>query len=342
MGVPEKTGVGVVNLGIAAVAGLLAWQGPVPGGDVHILIVSGIGGQPQYSDAFHSWGVSMVDAARDRLKIPLENINYLAERPDRDPDRIQGRSTKENVERVLAELEQRVGPTDRVFILLIGHGSANGEESRFNLPGPDITAAQFAEHLDKFPTQMVVLANTSSASGDFVSVLSGPNRVILTATKTGFERNETIFGRFFVEAFAQDGADVDKDERISVLEAFNYARLQVARTYEADKRLLTEHAVLDDNGDGEGSTEPDPDTSDGALARALFLDRLGTVAAGPASGDAVLVALYKEKREIETQIQALRKVKDQIGEEDYEAQLEELLVRLALKNREVRTREEGR
>lgn len=342
MGVPEKTGVGVVNLGIAAVAGLLAWQGPVPGGDIHILIVSGIGGQPQYSDAFHSWGVSMVDAARDRLKLPLENINYLAERPDRDPDRIQGRSTKENVERVLAELEQRVGPTDRVFILLIGHGSANGEESRFNLPGPDITAAQFAEHLDKFPTQMVVLANTSSASGDFVSVLSGPNRVILTATKTGFERNETIFGRFFVEAFAQDGADVDKDERISVLEAFNYARLQVARTYEADKRLLTEHAVLDDNGDGEGSTEPDPDTSDGALARALFLDRLGNVAAGPAGGDSVLVALYKEKREIETQIQALRKVKDQIGEEDYEAQLEELLVRLALKNREVRTREEGR
>ncbi len=320
----------------------MAWQGQVAGGDVHILIVSGIGGQQQYSDAFHSWGVSMVDAARDRLKLPPENINYLAERPDRDPERIQGRSTKENVERALAELAQRAGPTDRVFILLIGHGSVNGEESRFNLPGPDITAAQFAEHLARFATQTVVLANTSSASGEFVSVLSGPNRVILTATKTGFERNETIFGQFFVEAFAEDGADVDKDERISVLEAFNYARLQVARTYEADKRLLTEHAVLDDNADGEGSTEPDPDASDGALARGLFLDRLGTVAAGPAGGDSVLVVLYNEKREIETQIQTLRNVKDQIEEEDYEAQLEELLVRLALKNREVRAREEGR
>ncbi len=331
-----------MRTGIVAAAALLAWQGSSGGGDSHLLIVSGVGGQPQYSDAFFRWGASMVDAGRGRLGLPSENIVFLAEDPERDSERIQGRSTKANVERVLAELAARVSPTDRIFILLIGHGSVNADEPRFNVPGPDITAAQLGEQLDKFPTQTVVVANTSSASGDFVSILSGPNRVILTATKTGFERNETIFGEYFVEAFAADGADVDKDERVSVLEAFNYARLQVARSYESDNRLLTEHAVLDDNGDGEGSTEPDPVTSDGALARTLFLDRIGVVAAGPDGTDSVLVAMYDEKREIEARIATLRNLRDQLEQQDYEAQLEEWLVQLALKNREIRNREGGR
>ena len=166
--------------------------------------------------------------------------------------------------------------------------------------------------------------------------------MILTATKTGFERNETVFTEFFVEAFAQDGADVDKDERVSVLEAFNYARLQTARSYEADKRLLTEHAMLDDNGDGEGSTRPDSSETDGALARTLFLDRVGVVGFGAAAGDSLLVALYDQKRRLEAQIATLGNLKGQLAEEDYEAQLEELLVELALTNRGIREREGGR
>ena len=319
--------------------GMLAWQAGVGERDSHLLIVSGIGGQPQYSDAFHRWGMTLVTAATDRWGLPPSNVVYLAEQPERDPARIGGRSTKENVERALSEMAQRSGPMDRIFIVLIGHGSTRGEESHFNLPGPDIAAAELAKLLQQFPTQTVVLANTSSASGGFVSVLSGPNRVIVTATKTGFERNEAIFGEFFVEAFAADGADVDKNERVSVLEAFDYARLQVARRYEDDNRLLTEHAVLDDNGDGEGSTEPDPNTSDGALARTLFLDRLGAVAAGPDSDDSVLVALYNEKGDLEERIGALRNLKEAMELEVYEAELENLLVQLALKNRAIRARE---
>ena len=322
-----------------AIAGFLPWQAPV--GESHLLIVSGIGGQPQYREAFLRWGASMVDAAIGRLNLPNENVVYLAEAPERDTERIRGRSTKQNVARAFDELAERVGPTDRVFILLIGHGSSDGEESRFNLPGPDITAEELADHLAKFPSQVVVLANTSSASGDFLSVLSGPNRVILTATKTGFERNETIFGEFFVEAFASEGADVDKDERISVLEAFNYAKREVVRRYESGNRLLTEHAILDDNGDGEGSTEPDPQAADGSLAHTLFLDHYGT-AAGTASDDSVLIALYDEKQKLEAQIATLINLKDQMEEEVYQAELEELLVQLALKNREIREREGGR
>lgn len=318
---------------------VLAFQ--VQGGDSHLLIVSGIGGQPQYSDAFHRWGTALYDAATERLGLPASNVTYLAEQAERDP-RIQARSTKDNLEQALTDIGTRAGPADRVFVVLIGHGSTNNDEPRFNLPGPDIAAVELAEHFrTKFPTQLVVLANTSSASGDFLSILSGPGRVIVTATKTGFERNETVFGEFFVEAFAGDGADVDKDERVSLLEAFNYARIETARSYEDDERLLTEHAMLDDNGDGEGSTEPDPqqEGGDGALARTLFLDRVGVMVAGHTAGDSVLAVLYNEKRSLEERIATLTNLKGQMEEAAYEAELEELLVELALKNRAIRERE---
>jgi hypothetical protein len=328
--------------GALLVSTLLALQ--VQAGDSHLLIVSGIGGQPQYSDAFHRWGTALYDAATERLELPEANVVYLAERADRDP-RIHARSTKENFEQALADIGAKAGPADRVFVVLIGHGSTNNDEPRFNLPGPDIAAAELAEHFRAtFPTQLVVLANTSSASGDFLAILSGPGRVIVTATKTGFERNETIFGQFFVEAFVGDGADVDKDERVSLLEAFNYARIETARSYEDDQRLLTEHAMLDDNGDGEGSTEPDPqgEGSDGALARTLFLDRVGVMLAGHTEADSVLAALYNEKRGLEERIATLTNLKDEMEEAVYEAELEELLVELALKNRAIREREAAR
>ncbi len=308
-------------------------------GDSHVLIVSGIGGQTQYSETFYGWGASMFDAAKERLGLPAANVVYLSERPERDPERIHARSTKDNVEKAFDDLARRVAPTDRILILLIGHGTGSGAESRFNLPGPDISATELAAQLDKFPTQTVVLVNTASASGDFVPVLSGPNRVLVTATKTGFERNETVFGEFFVEAFASDGADTDKDDRVSILEAFTYARREVTRRYEDGNRLLTEHALLDDNGDGEGSTEPDAAAVDGAFARTVFLDRRGVMAMDATSGDSVLVALYNEKRELETRIAALTNLKNQMEQTVYETELETLLVELALKNREIRARE---
>jgi hypothetical protein len=338
--VAEARVIGVLPV-LALVA--LAWQGPPPG-DSHLLIVTGLGGEDKYREAFYQLGAAMVDAATNRFGLADSNIVFLGEKVERDSERIDGRSTKENVERALVALAERAGPRDRVFILLIGHGSStgSGEEARFNLPGPDVTAGDFLTLLGRLPTQQVILANTASASGDFVKVLSGPNRTIVTATKTGFERNETIFGKFFVEAFTGDGADVDKNERISVLEAFNYARLQVARTYEEEDKLLTEHAMLDDNGDGEGSGEPDPQSSDGARAQQLFLSA-GVTAGVRAvvTDDPVLVALYGERQRIEEQIEALKLRKEQMPPEEYETRLEDLLVELALKSQEIREREKG-
>ncbi len=307
----------------------------------HLIVISGLGGEPKYSEAFHRWAVTLMDAAVDRYGLPESNVIYVAETIDRDPTRISARSTQENVERALTDVAQRAGPDDQVFIFLIGHGNVRDGEARLNLPGPDMTAADFAKLLEAFPSQKIIFVNTASASGDFIQALAGVNRAIITATKSGYERNETVFAEYFVQAFSEDGADIDKDERVSVLEAFNYARRETMRLYEAGDRLLTEHALLDDNADGEGSAEPDPRESDGQLAQSLFLvAATGTPeSVNPASPE--LAALYREKQALEEQIAALRARKDELNAEAYEQQLEDLLVELIFKTRAIRELEGG-
>jgi hypothetical protein len=335
MGIPPAQGARVRAIRAGFLAFLLL-PTPLAAQQSYLLVVSGLSGEPRYADRFHDWATTMMAAAQDSWGVTQDNIVYLAEKTDRDPQRIAARSTGENVESAAQELAGRAGPGDLVFILLIGHGSTADGEARINLPGPDMSAADFAKLLERFATQTVVFVNTASASGDFIPELSGENRAIITATRSSRERNETIFGEHFVEAYAADGADVDKDERVSALEAFDYARREVARVYEADGRLLTEHALLDDDGDGQGSTDPDPRAgSEGRLARTLFLMGGATVAAD-APADPRLAALYGEKRALEEEIAALRLRKDELSTEAYEQELEDLLVELALKTRQIR------
>ena len=304
----------------------------------HLVVISGLSGEARYAAAFHDWATTLIAAAQERWGVPQSNIVFLAEKTERDPERINARSTRENIETTLQTLAVRAGAEDQVFIVLIGHGSTSDGESKFNLPGPDMTAADFARVLDAFPTQTICFVNAASASGEFVPALSGGRRAIITATKTRHERNETVFAAFFVEAYAGDGADVDKDQRVSLLEAFNYASREVARAYEDDGKLLTEHAMLDDDGDGEGTAEPDPQsTSDGRLAMTLFLAGTGEpVLAAETPSDPRLAALYGEKRQLEQQIADLRRQKDVLDPETYDQRLEELLVELALVTREIR------
>ncbi|HAK55209.1 MAG: hypothetical protein QF463_14695 [Vicinamibacterales bacterium] len=373
----------------------------------HVIVVSGLGGAQEYRDRFHDWSTRLVDAAVERHGIPADQVVYLAERPDRDPERIEARSTWENVQTAITAVAERAAAADLVLIVLIGHGSSSGGASQFNLPGPDPTVDDFAVALDELRAQRVVFVNTASASGEFVAGLSGPNRTIITATKTARERNETKFGGFFVDAIAgpiaaarpveemdatpdteappgarvgatilmpdgsvdaleastkpddpddpddtapepaaedaiDDAADANKDGRTSLLEAFDYARREVARVYEQDGLLLTEHAMLDDNGDGEGSDEPDPVAigADGRVAQSLFFTAGPVRAANELeTDDPALLALYAERRTIEERVEAHRMLKDGLATDVYEQELERLLVELALKNREVREAE---
>lgn len=298
----------------------------------HVLVVSGIGGEPRYQQRFVETGLAVVTAAETRLGIPAERIQFLAEDPGRDP-RIAGRSTKEEVTASLERLAQAVEPEATVLIVLIGHGSAGAQGARINLPGPDLTATDFAATLVPFATQQLIVVNAASASGDWARVLAGPNRVVLTATRSAAEREETHFGTHFAAALATDDADGDKDGRLSVLEAFEYARREVERVYERDQRLRTEHPLLEADGDGVGSLEPVMTEGDGAVAAALFL---GDVRDG---GAAALTGLAAVRDSLEREVLRLRGRKATMDPAEYERRLEGLLLELARVNREMR---EGR
>lgn len=294
-----------------------------------LLVVVGLGGDHENAERFHRWASALVDAARDRYALPPANVVYLGEDPARDPARIAGRSTRDAVEAAVAKLAAQARPGDRVFIVLIGHGASATGEARFNLPGPDLGAADFARLAGRFGAQHVVFVNTASASGGFVAALSARGRTVITATRTDGERNQTRFGEFFAEALAADDADMDKDGRVSMLEAFTWARRRVVESYERDGQLRTEHPVLDDDGDGKGVEEPGQPGGDGALARTLFL------AAGPprdfpdGAADPEVRALIERRGAIEEQIAALKASKDKTDPAAYAAELERLLIELA-------------
>ncbi|MGH7500200.1 MAG: C13 family peptidase [Longimicrobiales bacterium] len=340
----RRDGSVAVAVGLAVLAGVLSGPVAAQGSATHILVITGLGGEPSYAARMQEWATKIVDAAGERFGVPRENIQWLAEKKEIDPARVTDRSTKESIEAAIGGIAGRANAGDVVLIVLFGHGSYQSGESRLSLPGPDLTAQDFAVQLGRLSEQKVVFANTASASGEFIEVMSGPGRVIVTATRSGTERNATQFGEYFSDAFANDVADTDKDGGVSVLEAFTYARTETNRYYETEKKLPTEHAVLDDNGDKTGTSEANSEGGDGALAQATFIGQAAVVAgqAPPEGASPALLALYAQRKEIEDRLTALRARKDTMGAAEYEKQLEALLVELALKNQEIRRMEGGR
>ncbi len=299
----------------------------------HLLIISGIAGDESYRQQFSRLSLSLYQSAI-KVGITTDNIHMLSPQPLQQAHQI---SNKQTIRRALIEINARSQSEDRVFVVLIGHGNPRGDSAVFNLPGPDITAQELAEALEIFQHKTSIIINTASASGPFIKALARKNRIVITATSSGREYNAPIFGEFFISAFAEPGADRDKDERISILEAFAYAHREVRRSYASDKRLLTEHALLDDNGDGVGSLDPDVDysggNSDGALANRTYLQQPQTVTAGM-TGE--LLELSKRKQSIEQSIRDLKTQRAGIPRDNYYKQLEVLLVDLALLSREIR------
>ena len=329
----------------ALVAGVMAVAQTVPPSAVpaqgargasHLVVIVGAGGEPRYSEEFHAAALAIVDAARTRFSLPASNVVYLGEAPERAPGRMAARSTKANVERALADVAARAGAADEVWVVLVGHGSGEGERSRFNLPGPDMTAADFRRALAPLGRRRVAFVNAASASGDFARVLAAPNRAVVTATKSALERNETLFARHFAAALSASGADVDKNGRVTLLEAFSYTRREVARDYERDNRLLTEHAQLEDDGDGAPSADPSPRARDGALAATIALAGGPPATTVAAASDPRLARLVAERDELEARVAALRQRKGSMETAAYERELERLLVELARTSRAVR------
>lgn len=296
----------------------------------HALVVCGLGGEPRYQEAFLATGLAVADALESRMGVPRSGIRLLAEDPSRSAA-VAARSTKAAIEEALAAMAAGAEPSATILIVLIGHGSVGPDGARINLPGPDLTAGEFAALLRPFGGRQIVVVNAASASGDWVRDVAAPGRVVLTATRSAREREETRFGRHFAAALASDDADRDKDGRLSVLEAFDYARREVARAYERDQRLRTEHALLDADGDGVGTMEPVATGGDGAIAAALYL--------GGRAGGGVRTGLAAVKDSLEREVVRLRGRKSALEPAEYERRLEDLLVELARVSRDLRERE---
>lgn len=315
-------------------AGLLLGASPLIA-QTHVIVVTGASGERAYAASFHAAASGLVDALVTKHGLSPDDVTYLAEDPTRDTARIDGKSSKQEVTRAIARVAERGRAGDRVMLVLIGHGSHAGGDSRFNLPGPDLTATELGVMVEPLKAMQVAVVNAASASGDFLPALSAKNRVVVTATKSSYERNETLFPRYFVAAFTTSGADTDKDERVSLLEAFVYAKREVARAYETDTRLLTEHAMLDDDGDHRGSGEPDPRAGDGSLARRFIIGG-GTAGSTVASSAPAGSPLATKKAQLEAQVDSLRRQKETMAADAYERELERLLVELARVSQAIR------
>jgi hypothetical protein len=305
-------------------------------GQTHVLIITGIPGEPRFAESFHTQASTLAQALVQRHGVPREHVTILAADPARDPAWIAAKATKAEVSKALARIGLAAAPDDRVMLVLIGHGSGSGADSRINISGPDITAAELARELAPLAPRTIAVVNAASAGGDFAKVLAGKNRIVITATASSQERNETIFAEHFVAAFAGNGADADRDGRISLLEAYRYAQREVQRVYERDNRLLTEHARLEDDGDGRGTAMPGETEGDGLLARRFAFG--GGAVIARAATDTVLAGLLRERGALEEKIEALRARKDSMEAQAYERELETLLVRLAEVNQAARAR----
>jgi hypothetical protein len=302
----------------------------------HVLIVSGLGGDPQYGEQFVDWGLTMVEAA-EAAGVPSDQVVFLAEDPDAAPGRIDGRSTREEVEEQIRLLGESAAPEDRVLVLLIGHGGGSGAESRVSLPGPSLRASEYSLLLEQLAPRTVALVNLASASGDFIPEIVGEGRIVITATRSSRQRNAALFGGYFVEAFAGGGADVDRDGRISLLEAFEYARLETDRYYEDRGLLSSETALLEDRVNGPGADEPLGEDGVGQLAARFFLESaVPTEIAGTGETADRLRQLYAEQATLEDDIARLTQRQATMDPTEYQAALETLLVRLAEVGSEIR------
>lgn len=291
------------------------------------VILSGASGDEEFAKRFKGWTTELRRALVERFGFDEAQVTVLTE----SPEGRAVRATAEEVRRVFQTLRASAGPESTVFVFLIGHGTFDGRQAKFSLVGPDIAANEYAELLSNLQSRRVVVFNMASASGEFIKPLSGRGRVVVTATRSGQEQNATRFPEHFIAALVSRDADADQNGRVSVLEAFDYASRLTAEQYKRAGRLATEHALLDDSGDGVGHAAAEG--GDGALARNTYLDSLSTE---QAAANAETGRLLRERERLEVEVEQLKARKGLLAEPEYEAELERIFVSLAKVNRSIK------
>lgn len=255
----------------------------------HSVVIGGLGGEPEFAKRFESWSAEIAKALPGTL--------------------VFNNATAAQVRSALSTLAQRSTPQDDVVVMLIGHGTFDGNDYKFNLRGPDLTGQQLAALLDAIPSSRQLVVNMTSASGAGLEALRKPNRIVITATRSGTEKNATVFARYWVEALRDPSADTDKNESISAIEAFRFAEDRVARFYKEQNRLATEHPRIDGNG------------------AAFVLARYGQTAA--ARSDPEKARLLARREQLERDIEDLKMRKAAMPDSEYRRRLTALLLELA-------------
>src|SRR4051812_41211601 len=275
--------------------------------------ISGLGGETDYEQRFKMWATdiesSLKKAGGDSHITTLQN------------------PTRDQVRKYFNDLVGQAKSNDALVVMLVGHGTFDGQDYKFNLQGPDLTAAELSALLDKVPAQRQLVVNTTSCSGGSIEQLHRPTRIVIAATKTGTEKNATQFARYWAEALREPAADTDKNEAVSALEAFRYASQKTKEFFETQKRLETEHSVIEDTGKGSGERTATAENGQGKLAGAFSVVRLGANAA--AARDPNKRPLLEKKEQIEQAIEKLKFDKATIPAAQYKQQLTQLLLELA-------------
>ncbi|HSB29220.1 MAG TPA: hypothetical protein VLE19_15240 [Pyrinomonadaceae bacterium] len=292
------------------------------------VIINGASGEEEYSKQFEQWTKDLSTALTQRYGFDSAKLRVLTENP-----RETGapRSTAEEVKRTFTLLKSELQTNNVVFVFFIGHGSFDGKESKFNLVGPDLPSSEYNSLLTSLPTRRIIVINMSSASGEFARSLSRQGRIVITATRNGQETNATHFPGFFIDALNATDSDTDQDGHVSVLEAFVYASRLTAEFYTRAGRLATEHALLEDNGDGVGHERVE--AGEGLLSRATYLDSLSIE---QAAENVAIAKLLRERTRLEGEIEQLISRKANLQEAEYEANLERLFIELAKVNRSIK------
>ena len=279
----------------------------------YYVIIAGLGVEPDYEQRF-------TGAAKDLDKVFKESSESA-----HVVTLMGGQATAALLRDTLGKVASDAKAEDDFVLILIGHGSFDGVEYKFNLVGPDLTGAEIAQMCDRIAARRQLVVNTTSASGGSMPALERPGRAVIAATKSGTEKNATVFARYWVEALEDPSADTDKSDSVSAMEAFVYAAKKTAAFYDAQKRLATEHAVFDDIGHGDSVRTAE--NGQGLLMSNITVVRLGGNL--QANNDPAKRALLEKKEELEQKIDELKYKKAAMEPEDYKQQLTAALVELA-------------
>ena len=290
------------------------------------VIIFGASGGEKYAEQMAAWRTDMRTALVDRYQFKPEFVKMFVDEAATSGDK----GSAENVRKFFAELKKTSSKDDFVLVVLIGHGTYDGNVAKFNLVGPDMTAKDWTDLLAGVQGR-VTLVNTTEASFPFLETLTAKGRVVITATDSAAQKYATVFPEYFIKAMKEASTDLDKNGRTSIFEVFTAASAAVKQHYEQRGQLTTERALLDDNGDGKGR-EATAEGPDGGVARIVYLDSETTAQ----SASPELAGLIRRRRDLEQKAEEHKELKGVMPEAEWQATFEKLMLELAQVSAEIR------